>query len=61
MPFIIGIQMEWRREMMLQCGNESGVSIDATFGTNRKKVCNYGGVLNLNNLCVDFVITSHLK
>jgi hypothetical protein len=60
MPFTIGIQTDWQREMMLRCGHESGISIDATFGTN-KKVCNYGGVLNVNNLCVDFVITSHLK
>jgi hypothetical protein len=30
----IGIQTEWQRDMMLQQGHESGVSIDATFGTN---------------------------
>ncbi len=59
--FIIGIQTEWQREMMLQCGHENGVSIDATFGTNQKKVCNYGGALNVNNLCVNFVIANHLK
>ncbi len=47
--------------MMLQCGHENGVSIDATFGTNQKKVCNYGGALNVNNLCVNFVIANHLK
>jgi hypothetical protein len=61
MSFTIGIQTKWQREMMLRCGHESGVSIDATFGTNKNKVCNYGGVLNVNNLCVDFVITNHLK
>lgn len=53
---------------MLWCGHESGVFIDATFKTNEKKVCNYGGVLNekkvchcggalnVNNVCADFVI-----
>jgi hypothetical protein len=61
MLFTIGIQTKWRKEMMLQCGHEGGVSTNATFRTNKKKVCNYGGVLNVNNLCVDFVITNHLK
>jgi hypothetical protein len=37
MPFTIGIQTQWQREMMLQCFHESGVSIGATFGTNDEK------------------------
>lgn len=37
-PFTIGIQTEWQRDAMLKHGHESGVSIDATFGTNAKKV-----------------------
>ena len=39
MPFTIGIQTEWQREMMAKYGHNGGVSIDATFGTNDKKVC----------------------
>ncbi len=41
MPFTIRIQTQWQREMMLQCGHDSGFSINATFGTNDKKVCNH--------------------
>ncbi len=38
MPFTIGIQTKWQKEMMLCHGHESGVSINVTFGTNNKKV-----------------------
>jgi hypothetical protein len=38
MPFTIGIQTKWQKEMMLHHGHESGVFIDVTFGTNDKKV-----------------------
>jgi hypothetical protein len=38
MPFTLGIQTPWQRDMMLQFGHEGAVSIDATFGTNEKKV-----------------------
>jgi hypothetical protein len=38
MLFTIGIQIKWHKEMMLCHGHESGVSIDATFGTNNKKI-----------------------
>jgi len=38
MPFTIGIQIKWQMEMMLCHEYESGVSIDATFRTNNKKV-----------------------
>ena len=38
MPFIVGIQTPWQREMMVKFGHEGGVSIDATFGTNENKV-----------------------
>jgi len=38
MPFTIGIQTKWQKEMMLRHGHESGVSINVTFGTNNKKV-----------------------
>jgi hypothetical protein len=39
MPFTIGIQTKWQKEVMLCHGHESGVSIDVTFfGTNDKKV-----------------------
>jgi hypothetical protein len=37
---------------MLRCGHESGVSIDATFGTNDKKVCNHDWQLNVCHVCV---------
>jgi hypothetical protein len=37
MLFTIGIHT-WQKEMMLCHGHESGVSIDAMFGTNDKKV-----------------------
>jgi hypothetical protein len=39
MPFTIGIQAQWQREVMAKYGHNGGVSIDATFGTNDKKVC----------------------
>jgi len=38
MTFITGIQTEWQEEMMFSHGHESGVFIDATFGTNDKKI-----------------------
>ena len=38
-PFIIGIQTPWQKEMMLKFGHNSRVAIDATFGTSAKKVC----------------------
>ena len=38
MPFTIGIQTPWQKKMMLQHGHQSGISVDATFGTNEKKV-----------------------
>jgi hypothetical protein len=41
MPFTIVIQTEWQKEMMLHHGHESGVSINATFGTNDKKVTSF--------------------
>ena len=39
-PFTIGIQTPWQKEMMLQFGHRIGVAIDATFGTSAKKVLN---------------------
>lgn len=38
MPFTIGIQTEWQKQMMLKHGHRGGISVDATFGTNDKKV-----------------------
>ena len=38
MPFTIGIQTAWQKRMMLQHGHRRGISVDATFGTNDKKV-----------------------
>ena len=38
MPFVIGIQTKFMFRMMLEHGHNSAVSIDATFGTNHKKV-----------------------
>ena len=38
MPFTIGIQTQWQKKMMLQHGHRGGISVDATFGTNDKKV-----------------------
>jgi hypothetical protein len=38
MPFIMGIQTPWQREMMIEHGHQKGVVIDATFGTNEKIV-----------------------
>jgi hypothetical protein len=61
MPFTIGIQTQWQREMMLWCGHESGVSIGATFETNAKKVCNHDWQLNVCHVCVHFVINTHLS
>ena len=38
-PFTIGIQTSWQRDMMLKHGHKKAVSIDATFATNENKVC----------------------
>ena len=37
-PFVIGIQTPWQKETMLKFGHNSGVAINATFGTSAKKV-----------------------
>ncbi len=41
MSFIMGIQTPWQREVMIEHGHQEGVAIDATFGTNEKKVIHY--------------------
>jgi hypothetical protein len=41
MPFILGIQTPWQRERMIEHGHQGGVAVDATFGTNEKKVILY--------------------
>jgi hypothetical protein len=41
MPFILGIQTPWQREMMIERGHQGGVAVDATFETNEKKVIHY--------------------
>jgi len=41
MLFILGIQSPWQREMMIKHGHQEGVVVDATFGTNEKKVIHY--------------------
>ena len=38
-PFTIGIQISWQRDMMLRHGHKKTISIDATFATNENKVC----------------------
>jgi len=40
-PCIMSIQTPWQREMMIEHGHQGGVAIDATFGTNEKKVIHY--------------------
>ncbi len=40
-PFTLDIQTPWQREMMIEHGHQRGVAIDATFGTNEKKVIHY--------------------
>ena len=37
-PFTLGIQTEWQLEMMEKIGNNSALSIDATFGTTQTRV-----------------------
>jgi hypothetical protein len=37
MPFTLGIQTPWQREMMIEYGHQRSVAVDATFGTNEKK------------------------
>jgi hypothetical protein len=37
MPFILGIQTSWQREMMIEHGHQGGVTIDVTFETNEKR------------------------
>jgi len=49
MPFIMGIQTLWRREMIIEHGHQGGVTVDATFGTNKKKVIHY--VLHIIHAC----------
>ncbi len=46
MPFVIGIQTEFQSNCLLQYGHASAVAIDATFGTNDKKV---SGLLTVSN------------
>jgi hypothetical protein len=41
MFFILSIQTPWQREMMIEHGHKGGVAVDATFGTNEKKVIHY--------------------
>jgi hypothetical protein len=41
MPFILGIQTPWQREMMIEHGHQGHVAINKTFGTNEKKVIHY--------------------
>ncbi len=36
MPFTLGIQTPWQREMMIKHGHQGGVAIDVTFNTNEK-------------------------
>jgi hypothetical protein len=50
MFFTIAIQTEWHKKMMLHHGHESGVSIDATFGTNDKKATSFLFALGIGNL-----------
>lgn len=38
MPFTIKFQSPWQRHMMVKYGHNRSVSIDATLGTNNKKV-----------------------
>jgi hypothetical protein len=39
MPFTLGIQTPWEKEVMIENGHQSGVVVDATFGTNEKRSC----------------------
>ena len=48
MPFTIGIQTPWQREMMLKHGDKGGILVDATFGTNEKKVLHRGCLLRIS-------------
>jgi hypothetical protein len=34
MPFTLGIQTPWQKEMMIEHGHQGSVVVDATFGTN---------------------------
>jgi len=36
-PFTLGIQTPWQREMMIEHGHQKDVVVDATFGTNEKR------------------------
>jgi hypothetical protein len=36
MPFTKGIQTPWQKEMMIEHGQQWGVVVEATFGTNEK-------------------------
>lgn len=37
-PFTLGIQTQWQVEMLIKCGHNSAISIDATFGTSETRV-----------------------
>jgi hypothetical protein len=41
MPFILGIQTPWQREMIIEHWHQGGVAIDANFQTNEKNVIHY--------------------
>jgi hypothetical protein len=47
MPFILGIQTLWQKEMMIEHRHQGGVTIDATFGTNEKKLIHSTCTCNL--------------
>ena len=38
-PFILCIQDPWQLAMMRQHGHQNALSFDATFGTNKSRVC----------------------
>ena len=53
-PFTIGIQTSWQRDMMLKHGHKKAVSIDATFATNENKVC-------AHNIFIQLHVTDHFS
>jgi hypothetical protein len=55
MPFILGIQTPWQKEMMIEHGHQGGVAVDATFG--ERSHTYYWGTLAASALVIIFLET----
>ena len=54
-PFIVGIQTPWMREMMVKHSHNSIIAIDLTFSTNK-----YGVSIEMLTIFIDFIFYSFI-